>query len=53
LKCNGGPMRFLLMINDDLVVAFASDEFPILEPRSNERYSTLSFVGAVILQMKQ
>ena len=50
LKRDGGPVRLLLMIDDDLVVAFAGDELAVLEPRGHERNPTLGLVSVVLLK---
>ena len=50
LKRDGGPVRFLLMVDDDLVVALARDELAVLEPRGQEGDAALGLVGAVVLK---
>ena len=49
LKRDGCPVRFFLMVNDDLIVTFAGDEFAILKSRRHKRDTTLRLVGVVVL----
>jgi len=50
LQSDWSSVRFLLMVNNDLIVALTSDELTIFESWCNKRDSTLGLVSIVILK---
>lgn len=52
LKRDGCPVRFFLMVDDDLIVALAGDELAVLKPGGHEGDPALGLVRIVILKWR-